>query len=255
MNNVSIEPQVQPLKNPGLDSLRSANSALPDLSGAPDLVDQVYNALVKAISSGLLAPSFRCTQEQLAAQFGISRQPVLQALRLLKRDGLVQDAPGRGLQIVPLQAEVIAWVYQLRSALDALAAELASLQSASIDPKLIEAGRYATAERDLPGLIEADMAFHQAIYKASGNPMIVSSAKMHWCHIQRAMGEVLRGESIRRSVWDEHEAIAEAVSSGDAIRARRLASSHGHEASAFMISQLLKMEHTNETEQGAVSAI
>ncbi|MEN9515084.1 MAG: GntR family transcriptional regulator [Burkholderiaceae bacterium] len=215
---------------------------LPKLIAAPDLVEQVYDELVKAISSGALAPAHRITQEQLAAQFEVSRQPVLQALRLLKRDGLVLDAPGRGVQIAPLEPKVIAWVYQLRGALDALAASLAAEKALVLDARLIESGRHAAASKDLIALIDADMAFHQALYQASGNPLILSSAKMHWCHIRRVMGEVLRGDSIRQSVWDEHEAIAQAVAAGDVNLASSLSQGHGGAASAFMIKQLLKKD-------------
>ncbi|NDE31222.1 MAG: GntR family transcriptional regulator [Betaproteobacteria bacterium] len=215
---------------------------------APDLVEQVYDELVKAISSGALAPSHRITQEQLAAQFEVSRQPVLQALRLLKRDGLVLDAPGRGVQIAPLEPNVIAWVYQLRGALDALAASLAADKAVVLDATLIESGRHAAATQDL-------MAFHQALYQASGNPLILSSAKMHWCHIRRVMGEVLRGDSIRQSVWDEHEAIAQAVAAGDVNLASSLSQGHGRAASAFMIKQLLEKDQCNETDAATIRAI
>ena len=67
------------------------------LQATPDLVDQVYRALLDAISDGSLAPGARLTQEDLAERLAVSRQPVLQALRLLKKDGLLLDAPGRGL--------------------------------------------------------------------------------------------------------------------------------------------------------------
>ena len=92
------------------------------LQAAPDLVDQVYQALLDAISDGSLAPGARITQEDLAERLAVSRQPVLQALRLLKKDGLVSDAPGRGLRVAPLDAGWIAHTYQVRGALDALAA-------------------------------------------------------------------------------------------------------------------------------------
>jgi DNA-binding GntR family transcriptional regulator len=71
------------------------------LEAAPDLVDQVYRALLDAISDGSLAPGQRITQEDIAERLAVSRQPVLQALRLLKKDGFVLDAPGRGVQVAP----------------------------------------------------------------------------------------------------------------------------------------------------------
>ncbi|MDQ6681133.1 MAG: GntR family transcriptional regulator, partial [Pseudomonadota bacterium] len=59
------------------------------LQASPDLVDRVYRSLFDAISDGSLAPGARITQEDLAARLAVSRQPVLQALRLLKKDGLL----------------------------------------------------------------------------------------------------------------------------------------------------------------------
>src|SRR5678809_1007855 len=96
--------------------------ALVQLPSLPDLVERVYRALLDAISDGSLAPAARLTQEDLAERLAVSRQPVLQALRLLKKDGLVLDAPGRGLLVAPLEPAWIAQLYQVRGALDALAA-------------------------------------------------------------------------------------------------------------------------------------
>ena len=56
-------------------------SQLIKLEAAPDLVDQVYRALLDAISDGSLAPGTRITQQDIAAQLSVSRQPVLQAPR------------------------------------------------------------------------------------------------------------------------------------------------------------------------------
>ena len=100
--------------------------SLVKLESTPDLVDQVYRALLDAISDGSLAPGQRLTQEDIATQLAVSRQPVLQALRLLKNDGLIQDAPGRGVLVAPLDATWMRQVYEVRGALDALAARLAA---------------------------------------------------------------------------------------------------------------------------------
>ena len=66
------------------------------LETAPDLVEQVYASLLDAISEGSLAPGERITQEDIAEKLAVSRQPVLQALRLLKKDGFVLDARSVG---------------------------------------------------------------------------------------------------------------------------------------------------------------
>ena len=75
---------------------------------APDLTEQAYQAILDAICDGRFVAGQRITQEALAESLSVSRQPVLQALLLLKRDGLVIDAGGRGVMVAPLTTEQIA---------------------------------------------------------------------------------------------------------------------------------------------------
>ena len=211
---------------------------LVQLPPAPDLVDRVYRALLDAISDGSLAPGARLGQEDIAARLAVSRQPVLQALRLLKKDGLALDAPGRGLLVAPLDASRIAQVYEVRAALDALAARLAADRRARLDPRLVADGRRAAAGDDIQAMVEADMAFHNAVYAASGNPLIAASAHLHWVHLRRVMGAVLQHARQREAIWDEHEAIAGAIADGDADRATRLIEDHGRQASENLLARL-----------------
>lgn len=209
-------------------------AALARLEAAPDYVEQVGRALVDAIASGLFAPGERLTQEDIARRLNVSRQPVLQALRLLKKDGLVQDAPGRGLQVSHLDETLVAHVYQVRGALDRLAAGLAARRRATLDPALVAAGRRAVKSRDVAAMIEADLAFHQALYAASGNPLLAQAAGVPWQQVRRAMGAVLQRSAVRETVWDEHEAIAKAVAAGHAAEAERLMDRHTSQAGEHM---------------------
>ncbi|MEY4749003.1 MAG: hypothetical protein RIQ60_1217 [Pseudomonadota bacterium] len=212
-------------------------AALVKLQAAPDLVEQVQLALLDAICSGTLAPGQRLTQEDIARQLAVSRQPVLQALRLLQRDGLLSDAPGRGLLVAPLDSATIARVYQVREVLDMLAARLAAERAQAIDPELITRGRAAVASNDVLRMIEADQAFHHAVYAASGNPLIARSAAPHWLQIRRVMGLSLQRSVIRQAAWDEHEGIAAAISRGAADEAAALMSAHAQHACAHMCAQ------------------
>lgn len=208
------------------------------LEAAPDLVDRVYRSLLDAISDGSLAPGQRITQEDIAQQLAVSRQPVLQALRLLKKDGFVQDAPGRGLQVSTLDAQWMRNMYQVRGALDALAARLAAQHRHRIDPALIQQGRVAARGNNVAAMIDADLAFHRALYEAAGNPLIAETARLHWKHLQRVMGAVLQQTGQREAVWDEHQAIADAIAAGDAERAARLVEEHGANASRVLGERL-----------------
>lgn len=208
------------------------------LEAAPDLVEQVYRALLDAISEGSLVPGERITQEDIAERLAVSRQPVLQALRLLKKDGFVLDAPGRGVQVAPLDPQWIGKVYQVRGALDALAARLAAGHRYRMDPRIIEQGRKAARGKNIQAMIDADLAFHNALYTASQNPLIQESAHLHWRHLRRVMGAVLQSSRQRETVWDEHEAIAQAVAQGDEGRAVQLIDHHSRQASADLTHRL-----------------
>lgn len=201
-------------------------------------VDEVYKALHDAISDGTLAPGARITQEELAEQLNVSRSPVLQALRLLKHDGLLQDAPGRGLVVAPLDPTWIGHLYQVRGALDALAARLAAARRARIPETLIRQGRAAAQGNDVKALIEADMAFHRAIYEASGNPLVLETATLHWTHLRRVMGAVLQRRAGRAGLWDEHDAMREAILRGDEALAAQLSEEHAAVARASLLRQL-----------------
>lgn len=207
---------------------------------APDLTEQVYQRLLNAICEGDLAPGARLTQEELAARLNVSRQPVLQALRMLKKDGFVVDTGRRGLMVLPLGAQTISQIYEVRSMLDGLAARLAALAKAKIDLVIIDQGRKASKSSRIGAMIDADMRFHTLIYNASGNPLIAETANHHWQHIRRAMGAVLQEARVRDSVWDEHEAILKAINLGDAERAERLARGHGEEAGHHLSDQVRK---------------
>jgi DNA-binding GntR family transcriptional regulator len=204
----------------------------------PDLTEQVYQRLLDAICNGDLAPGARLTQEDLAASLDVSRQPVLQALRLLKKDGFVADAGRRGLMVVPVGVRMISQIYEVRAALDGVAARLSALAKPRLDPFVIVEGRKAVAGTRLGPMIDADLKFHNLIYAASGNPFIAETANHHWRHIRRAMGTVLQEARVRDTVWDEHEAILKAINRGDAERAEKLARRHGEEAGRHLASQL-----------------
>jgi DNA-binding GntR family transcriptional regulator len=99
-------------------------------------------------------------------------------------------------------------------------------------------GRLAESGRDVQAMIHADLAFHRAIYQASGNPLIEQSINLHWHHLKRVMGAVLQSSYQRQTVWDEHEAIANAIAAGDADLAVRLVQDHAHEASVQLTARL-----------------
>ena len=92
----------------------------------PNLVEQVRDAILGEIASGQLAPGERIIQEQIAKTLGVSRQPVQQALLLLRNQGVLCDAPGRGLVVAPLEPDQVRHMYAMRAVIEGLACRLAA---------------------------------------------------------------------------------------------------------------------------------
>jgi DNA-binding GntR family transcriptional regulator len=212
------------------------------LAAQPNRVEQVRAAILDEIASGRLAPGERIIQEQIAQALGVSRQPVQQALLLLRNEGALKDAPGRGLVVAPLLADEVEHIYSMRAVIEGLAcrlaAERAADQAARLGPALIEAGRKAVASGSVARMVGADMRFHEFVYGLSGNPLIAPAMAGHWTHTQRVMGEVLIKDEPPRDIWDQHEAIVQAIAAGKPARAETLARSHITQAAEFMVARL-----------------
>ena len=110
--------------------------------------------------------------------------------------------------------------------------------------RLIAEGRAAVASGSVQRMIEADMRFHRFLYDLSGNPIIAETAQLHWHHIRRLMGGYLQHYRVRASVWDEHEAILQAVIEGDADLAEKRARQHADGAAASFITLVANPKHT-----------
>ncbi|MEY3670212.1 MAG: putative HTH-type transcriptional regulator YdfH [Pseudomonadota bacterium] len=212
------------------------------ITQTPNLVEQVRDALLSEITSGQLKPGERIIQEQIAQALGVSRQPVQQALLLLRNQGVLRDAGGRGLIVSPLDPDHVEHVYQIRAAIEAMACRLAAQKSTKHARKhgatLIEAGRKAVASGSVPKMIAADIRFHQFLYDLAGNPLIAPAMDAHLTYTQRAMGEVLIQDQSPRDIWNQHAAILEAIAAGDPDGAEKRARDHLMQASGFMVSRL-----------------
>ncbi|MBQ0932079.1 GntR family transcriptional regulator [Ideonella sp. 4Y16] len=212
------------------------------LTTQPNLVEQVRDAILEEIAAGHFAPGDRIIQEQLAQALGVSRQPVQQALVLLRNQGVLQDAPGRGLLVAPLDPNHVQHMYDIRAAIEGLAArraaELGAERAAKAGPALIEAGRKAVAAGSVAKLIAADMKFHEFIYGLSGNPLIAPALETHLTYTQRVMGEVLIRDEKPRDIWDQHAEILDAIATGNGDRAEALVRSHLLQAAQFMVNRV-----------------
>src|SRR5260370_29722078 len=166
------------------------------LDPQPALIDRAYELLVEAIADGPLAPGQRIRQAELGRMRGVSRQPVSHALQLLKQQKLVEESGRRGLTVCTVDAASIRELYQVRTALDALAARLAAERVAE---RMIDMPQRRAAQRALAaglalgpgapvfGLLPADGAFPTALYRLAGNRSIEGTVAAPWPHPQRSM--------------------------------------------------------------------
>jgi DNA-binding GntR family transcriptional regulator len=225
----------------GLSSVGDAHQ-MERLSPGPTLIEQAYNAILGAICGGRISPGARLNQDELAATLHISRQPVGQALSVLKSQGFVRDNGRRGLIVAPLEREFFRSIYQLREALDAMAARLAADRRTPADAargrKLVAEGRKALAGGDMEALVDADLRFHMWIYQVAGNPLLVETMRLYWNHLRRAMGEILRYPSSRATIWEEHQRILRAIVEGDPDAASAGALAHAHDAAERIIGSI-----------------
>ena len=212
------------------------------LATTPNLVEQVRDAILSEIAAGKLAPGDRIIQEQIAQALGVSRQPVQQALALLRNQGVLQDAPGRGLIVVPLDPAHVQQMYDMRAVIEGLAARRAAQTNAALaarqGPALIEAGRKAVVGGSVAKMIAADMRFHEFLYALSGNALIAPALATHLTYTQRVMGEVLVRDEKPRDIWDQHARILDAIARGDGERAEALVRLHITQAAGFMVDRL-----------------
>lgn len=212
------------------------------LATQPKLVEQVHEAIISEISAGKLKPGERIIQEQIAQLLGVSRQPVQQALLLLRNQGVLRDAPGRGLIVASLDLEQVENMYDIRAVMEGLAFRKAAERNAERarkqGPALVRNGRKAAAGHSVAAMIAADLEFHEFIYALAENPLIAPTMEAQWTYTQRVMGEVLLRDERPRDIWDQHAAMLDAVIAGDGAAAEALARQHVTQAAAVMITRL-----------------
>lgn len=190
----------------------------------------VFEHLREAIIKGKLRPGERLMEMQLADEMGVSRTPVREAIRKLELEGLVIMIPRRGAYVADLSIKDVAETFEIRSALEALAASLAAEritpeEAEEMERILVRIGA-AIEEDDMQQLVALDEEYHNLLYKASRNDRLMQILNNLREQIQRFRVTTLAVPGRVRVALQEHRNIAEAISERNAELAHQLALEH-----------------------------
>jgi GntR family transcriptional regulator, transcriptional repressor for pyruvate dehydrogenase complex len=219
---------------------------IPVSSGAR-LSDQVAEQLSAEIKQGRLAPGDKLpTEARLVEQFQVSRTVVREAVSRLKSLGLVDSRQGSGVFVSAQQPfaplnfearhaasqEAVIQMVEVRRALEAEVAALAAERRSASDLQAIEQAVQALDQAVLSGGdgVAEDVNFHRAIAEATRNPFLIQTLGYLGQFLHGAT-QVTRANEARRgdfaaAVRSEHQAILQAIRSGDAVQARQAAAAH-----------------------------
>jgi DNA-binding GntR family transcriptional regulator len=197
---------------------------------AVPLSSQVHRRLLEEILSGRRPSGSVLRETELASELNVSRTPIREALRRLRADGLVELQANRSAIVRSLTAEQIVHVYQVREALEGMAAELACPRLRAADfarlDKLAEAAGRARSPLDVAPFHRFDAELHRLIAERSGNPVLAREITRFHDLVQLVRDRVGNLDDCLLAAYDEHLAIIEALRSGNALAARQAMIEH-----------------------------
>ena len=200
------------------------------------MVSDAAEQIRSAILDGSLVPGSRIAQDQIAAQLGVSRLPIRQALLVLQSEGLVLLDHNRGAMVAPLDVKFISDLFDFRAVVDAqVAAMLAARRD--FDARKLLALVDEGMKSSNHGELRQDLAwdFHLGLYEAVGNTVLVTIMEPLLSHVRRVVKllatvkwpgrqvEMLRPHTL---MWEEHAAIMDAICTHRIGLARALARVH-----------------------------
>jgi DNA-binding GntR family transcriptional regulator len=141
--------------------------------------DTVADRLRGEIASGALRPGVRIVEGFWARQFGVAQASIREAINLLAQEGFVTKASGRSARVVNLTERDVLQIYEMRGALEGLAARLLALRTEEVRPleEALEMMRRAWKQGRAAELIDADLRFHLELCRLSNNAYVFEHAR------------------------------------------------------------------------------
>jgi DNA-binding GntR family transcriptional regulator len=200
------------------------------------LLSAAYDNLRAAVLDGSLAPGARVTVRPLAEQLGLSPTPIKAALAALEREGFLVAVPHRGYFVPEVGTDDLLELYELREAVDGIAARRAATASnhaqiADQLQRLLIRQRKAIDAGNLQSYGELDLTFHRLIWEGSGSRRLMPIAENLIAQVR--LGNRFSAQAPGRlpGAVGEHEAILQAIREGDPRAAERHIRRHVREAS------------------------
>jgi DNA-binding GntR family transcriptional regulator len=190
------------------------------------LTEQVVQKLIKAIIGGVLKPGERLIETKVAANLGVSRGPLREALKILAGQGLVETSSGRGTRVAELSADEVENMSLLRAMLEGLAARQftakASTRSLNQLREIYANMLEAANNGDDDEYRALDSRFHECVVEGSGNRFLVSS----WLSLRTLLYAYLARSALYHDepavVAHRHRAFISVLESGDPAEAEEL---------------------------------
>ena len=212
-----------------------AATVISPLSGtAPStLADSLLEQIRKAVVEGEIAPGAKISEPELARRFGVSRGPLREAISRLEAGGLVTRRPNVGARVITLSAQGLIEIYELREALEGMAARLAAENMSDEELQamrdLLEIHQVNVEEKDGQAYFqkEGDLDFHYRIIQGSRNQRLTRVLCDDLYHLAR-MYRFQFGMASRRArkALEEHGMILDAIADRDGESAELLMRRH-----------------------------
>lgn len=194
------------------------------------LRDVVFNTLRQAILRGELKPGTRLMEIQLANKLGVSRTPIREAIRKLENEGLVHMTPRKGAEVAEITEKNMLDVLEVRKTLEELAIELACDRITEEQVEALheaeEQFEQALETRDVTGIAEADVAFHDVIFAATDNQRLINLLNNLREQMYRFRVEYLKELENYPVLIAEHKQMIEAITGGEKQVARETIAKH-----------------------------
>jgi DNA-binding GntR family transcriptional regulator len=208
----------------------NARTASNPILAQPALYEQVAERLRTRIFAHELEPGAWIDEQALAAEFGISRTPMREALKVLASEGLVDLKPRRGCYVSEPSEQDLDDIFPVIALLEGRCAQEAALRATAADLTRLEAIHQqleqSAAANDADRFFEANQAFHDALQELAGNrwlrQLIVDTRKV----VKLTRRDSLRLEGRLKQSLAEHRSILGAVREGKGDQAGHLMHDH-----------------------------